>query len=331
METDPLLYSSLFLPRHGSAWRHKKERRKNMKKKTKVKKYRRIDYMGLVYIAPWLLGFLLLQLYPFLSSLFYSFTDYQFFNEPSFVGLKNYIKLFTTDPEFYNSLKVTIVYTLYTVPGKLMMALFIAVLLNKNIKRIGIIRTVYYLPSLFGGSVAVAILWKLLFMDDGAINNILLSLHLPKVQWLGNSSTALMTICLLEIWQFGSSMVMFLAALKQVPASLYEAASLDGAGKIKSFFHITLPQISPIIFFNIIMQTITALQNFTSSFVVPGGGPNKGTYVLGMKLYTDAFTYFKMGYASATSWVIFGLILVVTLLLFRFSSGKVYYEDGGDF
>ncbi len=297
----------------------------------KIKKYRKKDYMGLVYIAPWLIGFLLLQLYPFLSSLYYSFTDYQFFNDPSWIGVQNYKKLFTTDPEFYNSLKVTIVYTLYTVPGKLIMALFIAVLLNQNLKHIGVIRTIYYLPSLFSGSVAVAILWKLLFMDEGTINSLLTSIHLPKVQWLGTTSTALVTICLLEIWQFGSSMVMFLAALKQVPVSLYEAASLDGAGAVKKFFHITIPQISPIIFFNIIMQSITALQNFTSSFVVTGGGPNKGTYVLGMKLYTDAFTYFKMGYASATSWVIFGMILVITLLLFRFSSGKVYYEDGGDF
>ncbi len=302
-----------------------------MKVKVNSRKYRKKDCMGLVYIAPWLLGFLLLQLYPFISSLYYSFTDYQFFNDPKWIGLKNYIKLFTQDSEFYNSLKVTIIYTLYTVPGKLIMALFIAILLNQNIKRIGLIRTIYYLPSLFGGSVAVAILWKLLFMDDGTINNILMNFNLPKVQWLGKSSTALITICLLEIWQFGSSMVMFLAALKQVPYSLYEAASLDGASKIRKFFHITLPQISPIIFFNIIMQTISALQNFTSAFVVTKGGPNKGTYVLGMKLYTDAFTYFKMGFASATSWVIFFMILVVTLLLFRFSSGKVYYEDGGDF
>lgn len=307
------------------------ERFMQQMKTKKIRKYRKKDYMGFMYIAPWLIGFLLLQLYPFLSSLYYSFTDYQFFNQPSWIGFQNYKKLFTVDPEFYNSLKVTVIYTLYTVPGKLIMALFIAVLLNQNMKHIGVIRTVYYLPSLFSGSVAVAILWKLLFMDDGTINSILKGLHLPKVQWLGNTSTALVTICLLEIWQFGSAMVMFLAALKQVPASLYEAASLDGAGTVKKFFHITIPQISPIIFFNIIMQTITALQNFTSSFVVTGGGPNKGTYVLGMKLYTDAFTYFKMGYASATSWVIFGMILVVTLLLFRFSSGKVYYEDGGDF
>lgn len=287
--------------------------------------------MGLLYIAPWLVGLLVLQLYPFVTSFYYSFTDYQFFNKPEFIGLGNYIKLFTSDPEFFKSLQVTIVYTLFTVSGKIMMALFIALLLNKNMKGIGTIRTIYYIPSLFSGSVAVAILWKLLFMNDGAINNILSMVGLPSVKWLGTEGTAMVTICLLEMWMFGSSMVMFLAALKQVPADLYESASLDGAGKVKSFFYITLPQISPILFFNIIMQTITALQNFTSAFVVTNGGPNNGTYVLGMKLYNEAFKYFKMGYASAISWVIFAMILVVTLLLFRFSSGKVYYEDGGDF
>ena len=297
----------------------------------KTKKYKKRDYMGLIYIAPWLVGLLVLQIYPFVTSFYYSFTDYQFFNSPEFIGLGNYIKLFTKDPEFFKSLQVTIIYTLFTVPGKIIMALFIALLLNKNMKGIGLIRTIYYIPSLFSGSVAVAILWKLLFMSDGAINSILNTLGLPTVQWLGTESTAMVTICLLEIWMFGSYMVMFLAALKQVPADLYESASLDGAGKVKSFFYITLPQISPILFFNVIMQTITALQNFTSAFVVTNGGPNNGTYVLGMKLYNEAFKYFKMGYASAVSWVIFAMILVVTLLLFRFSSGRVYYEDGGDF
>ena len=287
--------------------------------------------MGLVYIAPWLAGFLLLQLYPFVSSFLYSFTDYKFFNEPSFTGLNNYIRLFTLDPDFWDSVKVTVLYTLITVPGKLIMALFIACLLNRDIKGIGVIRTVYYLPSLFGGSVAVAILWKILFMSDGAINSILGLFHLPSVQWLGDPDMSLITICMLEIWQFGSSMVMFLAALKQVPAALYEAAAIDGAGAVRKFFSITLPQIAPIIFFNLIMQTITALQNFTSAFVVTGGGPNKSTYVLGMKLYDDAFGYYKMGYACATSWVIVAMVMVVTLLLFRFSSGKIYYEDGGDF
>jgi oligogalacturonide transport system permease protein len=299
--------------------------------KAKVREYKKRDYMGLVYITPWLVGFLLLQLYPFVASLFYSFTQYNIMSAPSFVGLNNYITLFKADTEFWNSLKVTIIFTLYTVPGKLVMALLIALLMSKQMKGINMFRTIYYIPSLFGGSVAVAILWKLMFMDDGVINSLLTSIHLPTVQWLGNPNTSLKTICLLEMWQFGSSMVMFLAALKQVPQSLYEAAQIDGAGKLRCFLKITIPQITPIIFFNLIMQTINALQSFTSAFVITKGGPLKSTYVLGMKLYNEAFKNYKLGYASAISWVIFILIMAVTLLLFRSSSGWVYYEDSDEF
>ncbi len=295
------------------------------------RKYKRRDNQAYLYLLPWLLGFSILQLYPFLSSFFYSFTDYKIASEASFVGLSNYTKLLLSDAEFWNSFKVTIVYTLYTVPGKLIMALAVAVFLNRNIKGINLIRTLYYIPSLFGGSVAIAILWKLMFMDNGVINSLLGVLHLPAVQWLGNTKYALKTICLLEIWQFGSSMVMFLAALKNVPKELYEVASIDGAGTIASFFNITIPQITPIIFFNMIMQTIQALQNFTSAFVITDGGPLKSTYVLGMKLYKEGFSYFKMGYASAISWIIFIVIMFITLLLFRSSSGWVHYEDDGDF
>lgn len=295
------------------------------------RKYKRRDNQAYFYLLPWLLGFSILQLYPFLTSLFYSFTDYKIASIPSFVGLSNYIKLLTQDAEFWNAFKVTIVYTLYTVPGKLIMALAVAVFLNRNIKGINLIRTLYYIPSLFGGSVAVAILWKLMFMDNGVINSLLALIHLPAVQWLGDTKYALKTICLLEIWQFGSSMVMFLAALKNVPKDLYEAASIDGAGKIAGFFQITIPQITPIIFFNMIMQTIQALQNFTSAFVITDGGPLKSTYVLGLKLYKEGFSYFKMGYASAISWIIFIVIMIITLLLFRSSSAWVHYEDDGDF
>lgn len=299
--------------------------------KTKVREYKKRDYMGLIYIAPWLFGFILLQLYPFIASLFYSFTQYNIMSEPTFVGLNNYITLFKVDNEFWNSLKVTIAYTIYTVPGKLVLALLVALLMNKQMKGINLFRTIYYIPSLFGGSVAVAILWKLMFMDDGVINALLTTLYLPQVQWLGNPNVALRTICMLEIWQFGSSMVMFLAALKQVPQSLYEAAQIDGATKLRCFFKITIPQITPIIFFNLIMQTINALQSFTSAFVITKGGPLKSTYVLGMKLYNEAFKNYKLGYASAISWVIFIIIMIVTLLLFRSSSGWVYYEDSDEF
>lgn len=282
---------------------------------------------GLYYVSIWLIGFALFQLYPFITSLWYSFTDYSIFKAPQFVGLDNYVRLFTIDNDFFNSMNVTLQYTFITVPGKVILALLIAMLLNKKLKGVNYIRTIYYIPSLLSGSVAVSILWKVLFMDDGFINNLLAAVHLPAVPWLGSTHTALLTICLLEIWQFGSSMVLFLSALKQVPTSLYEAATIDGAKKHTVFFKITLPMISSVAFFNIIMQLIQALQNFTSAFVVTNGGPSKATYVLGMKLYTDAFRNFRMGYACATSWIMFALMLVMTLVLFATSKKWVYYDN----
>ena len=291
------------------------------------KKTMKREYQAYLYILPWILGFAILQLYPFVSSFIYSFTDYTVGAKATFQGLANYKKLFTQDKEFWNSLKVTILFALYTVPGKLIMALAVAMFLNRDLKGINLIRTLYYIPSLFGGSVAVALLWRLMFLDNGVINAILSALHLPVIQWLGDTRYALRTICMLEIWQFGSSMVMFLAALKQVPRSLYEAAEIDGAGKVTRFFHITLPQISPIIFFNLINQTIQALQNFTSAQVITEGGPLKSTYVLGLKLYKEGFSYFKMGYASAISLVVFAAIMIFTLAIFASSKLWVHYAD----
>ena len=291
------------------------------------KKTMKREYQAYLYILPWILGFAILQLYPFVSSFIYSFTDYTVGAKATFQGLANYKKLFTQDKEFWNSLKVTILFALYTVPGKLIMALAVAMFLNRDLKGINLIRTLYYIPSLFGGSVAVALLWRLMFLDNGVINAILSALHLPVIQWLGDTRYALRTICMLEIWQFGSSMVMFLAALKQVPRSLYEAAEIDGAGKVTRFFHITLPQISPIIFFNLINQAIQALQNFTSAQVITEGGPLKSTYVLGLKLYKEGFSYFKMGYASAISWVVFAAIMIFTLAIFASSKLWVHYAD----
>ena len=270
----------------------------------KKKKLFSRDNQAYLYLLPWIVGMLVLQIYPFITSFYYSLTEYNALTDPKFVGMANYIRLFTRDKEFFKSLTATVTYAVLTVPFKIIMSLFIAILLNKGRKGIGALRTIYYLPSLFGGSMAVSILWKIMFMDDGMINAFLHSFGHETISFLGNPATALPTLSALEVWQFGSSMVMFLAALKQVPQSLYEAARIDGAGRIKSFFSITIPQISPIIFFCIIMQTINALQNFTSAFVVTQGGPVKSTYMLGLKLYNDGFLFMKMGYASATSWVL---------------------------
>lgn len=289
------------------------------------------EQQGLLYVAPWLVGFLVLQLYPFVISLYYSLCDYKMMSKPVFIGFQNYIKLFTVDKDFWNSLFATLQFTILTVPGKLILALLVALLMNQKLKGINFIRTIYYIPSLFGGSVAICALWRLMFTDTGVVNAFLGKLGIGAISWLGNPNIAMGTIALMEIWQFGSSMILFLAALKNVPPALYEAAEIDGSGKIHSFFTITIPQITPIILFNVLMQMIQALQNFTSAFVITKGGPAKATYVLGMKLYYDGFSYFKMGYASATSWIIFVMIFIATMAIMKSSAAWVYYEDGGDF
>ena len=287
-----------------------------------------MNSVAYIYLLPWIIGILGLQLYPFIISFYYALNDYNPIRLPlRFVGLNNFIELFTRDPEFWTSLRATILYVLYTVPPKIIMSLFIAILLNKSRRGIGILRTAYYLPSLFGGSVAVAVLWQIMFMDQGMVNGWINLLGFDTVQFLGNPRTALPTLSALEVWQFGSSMVLFLAALKQVPVSLYEAASIDGASVIKRFFKITLPYISPVLFFCIIMQTINALQNFTSAFIITRGGPLKSTYMLALKLYNDGFHYWRMGYASATSWIIFVILTVFTLVLFASQKYWVFYSD----
>ena len=305
--------------------------KKNKAASVPKKQWKLKDFRGLFYISPWLIGFLCLQLYPFLSSLYYSFTQYNVLGSPKFIGLNNYIRLFTIDPDFKKSILVTLEYALISVPAKLLFALLIAIVLNMKLKGINLCRTVYYIPSILGGSVAVSALWRLMFMSDGILNKLLALVGLPAVNWLGQAGTAMFTICLLQVWQFGSSMVLFLAALKQIPMDLHEAASIDGAGRGKRFFYITLPMITPIIFFNLIMQSINALQNFTSAFVITNGGPLKSTSLIGMKLYTEGFSNFKMGYASAISWVLFAIVLVFTMFIFKSSDAWVYYEDGGDF
>lgn len=286
---------------------------------------------GLLYIAPWLIGFLVLQLYPMISSLYYSFTNYSMGRNTVWVGLKNYIDIFTKDPYFKNSVRVTLIYVIVAVPMKLGFALFIAVLLNQKLRGINFFRTAYYIPSILAGSISIAILWKAMFIKDGFINQLLGYLNIPPISWYGTPNMALLTICILTMWQFGSSMVLFLAGLQQIPASLYEAAQMDGAGAVKRFFKITLPMLSPTIFFNLIMQTINAFQEYTSAAIITHGGPVYGTYLYGLKLYEEAFSNWRMGYACALSWVLFVVILLFTIIMFKTSDKWVYYEDGGVF
>ena len=224
---------------------------------------------------------------------------------------------------------MTVFYVLVSVPLKLVFALFIAMLLNMKVKGIGIFKTLYYLPSILGGSVGIAILWRFLFNKSGFVNLLFSKIGLPAVDWLGSPKVSLLTISLLAVWQFGSSMILFLAALKQIPRDLYEAAQVDGAGRIRIFFTITLPMITPIVLFNIVMQMINAFQEFSAPFLITKGGPLKATYLYGLMLYDTAFTYLKMGYASALSWIMFIIIMILTALIFKSSEYWTFYQDGG--
>ena len=288
---------------------------------------KRYNYTGYLYILPWIIGFLVLQLVPLINSFWYSFTNFQLLGDPKFLGLENYKKIFTADPTFLQSLKVTSYYVLIAVPLKISFALVIAIILNQNIKGINLFRTLYYIPSILGGSVAISVLWKYLFMNQGVVNNLIGIFGIKAVDWLGDPHYALGTISLVTVWQFGSSMLLFLAGLKQIPVSQYEAARIDGAGRMRIFWQITIPELSPIILFNLIMQMINAFQDFTSAFVITQGGPLKSTYLYGLMLYDQGFKFFKMGYSSALSWILFAIILFFTSLTFRSSESWVHYGD----
>ncbi len=285
------------------------------------------DRRGLLYILPWLVGFVVFHVIPIGSSIGFAFSDLKLLNRPRFVGLANFSYMLTKDDLFFHALKTTFVYTAVSVPAKVVFALFVALLLNLRVRGVGFFRLVYYLPSILGGSVVISVLWRFLFMREGLANLILrVTTGAGPLDWLG-PNLALPTLSLLQVWQFGSSMVLFLAALKSVPRELYEASMVDGAGRVRMFLTVTIPLITPIIFFNVVMQTINALQHFTEFFVVTGGGPLHATYVFGVKIWEEAFKYLKMGYAAALSWVLVAVIVVFTTVIFFTSRYWVFYED----
>ncbi|WP_086351029.1 carbohydrate ABC transporter permease [Candidatus Enterococcus clewellii] len=286
-------------------------------------------YIGLLYLAPWVIGLCFFVIYPFAMSLYYSFTDYSMLNEAQFVGIANYKKMFFDDPIFWSSLKATIKFVFLTVPLKMIFALFIAYIMNAKLKGIGFFRTAYYVPSVLGANVAIAVLWQFLFKGDGLINMFLNSLGLEGVGWFSSTGGAMATIVILRVWQFGSAMVIFLNALAEIPEELYEAAAIDGASKFRQFFSVTLPQLTPIIFFNLILQLVQAFQEFDGPFLITNGGPMRSTYLLPMYIYDSAFKTFNMGYSSALSWILFVLIMIFTAVLFKSSKRWVFYADGG--
>ncbi|WP_029013587.1 carbohydrate ABC transporter permease [Niveispirillum irakense] len=288
---------------------------------------------GYLYIAPFLLGLATFTLFPFLSSFLLSFSDYQLQDpvaQANFTGLTNYREM-AADATFHNSLWVTFLYVFVTVPLKLAFALFIAFVLNFKLRGIGFFRTAYYVPSILGGSVAIAVLWRYVFAGDGLINQVSIWLGGEPLNWLGEPGYALFTIVLLRLWQFGSAMVVFLAGLQNIPTDLYEAATIDGASKWRIFFTITLPLLTPVIFFNFIMQIVQAFQEFNGPYIITGGGPLKSTYLLPLMIYEEAFKYFNVGYASALSWALFVIIAIFTVIAFTSAKYWVFYgSERGD-
>jgi len=283
---------------------------------------------GYAFISPWLVGFFAFTIVPIIVSIYYSFTDYDILASPVYIGIKNFRDM-VHDGLFWQSLKVTFIYAFFSVPMRLIFALFIAMVLNRKAHLIRFHQTIYYLPSVLGGSIAVAVMWRQLFMSDGAVNAILgaIGIH-SKVSWIGRPGTALWTLILLAVWQFGSSMLIFLAGLKQIPKTYYEAASIDGARATQQFFKITIPHLTPVIFFNLIMQLINGFAVFTQAFVVSNGtgDPMNSTLVYALYLYQRAFKYYQMGYGSAMAWVLVLIIGTFTAVLFRSSGNWVYYE-----
>jgi multiple sugar transport system permease protein len=278
-----------------------------------------------VFMSPAIVGLLLFILGPIVASAYFSFTDYDILGSPVWIGFGNYIELFH-DPLFWKSIKVTMIYSVVSVPAGLILSLFVAMLLNRNIRGIFIFRTIFYLPAVMSG-VAVALLWKWIFNPEFGLMNWaldLIGIHGPK--WFIDEQWALPPIIIMGLWNVGASMLIYLAGLQGIPTDLYEASEIDGANKRKQFFHITIPMLSPVIFFNLITMIIGALQVFTEGFVMTAGGPNNATLFSVLYLYRNAFSYLQMGYASALAWMLFIIIFIFTIIVFKSSPMWVFYE-----
>ncbi|MCL2086553.1 MAG: sugar ABC transporter permease [Oscillospiraceae bacterium] len=283
-----------------------------------------------MFILLWFVGFLIFRLYPFASSLYYSFTDFNLLRHMTSthnaVGFDNYAFVFTDDIPL-RSLGITFMYSFVTVPLKLIVSLFVAYILNYKLKGVNLFRTAYYIPSILGGSIAIAVLWKAMFSNEGVINTIMGAVGLAPYNWLGESDTAVFIISALRIWQFGSAMVLFLAALKGVSLDLYEAATIDGASKVRQFFSITVPLITPIIFYNLITQVVQAFQEFNGPFIITNGGPDGATTLIALLIYNNAFRQYDMGMASAMAWVLFLIVAILSIVAFVSQKKWVYYDD----
>lgn len=287
---------------------------------------RREFAIGLAFISPWIIGFLWFTAYPVIASFYYSFTSYQIIGTPKWIGLGNFSTLFRQDDLFWTSLKNTAYYVVTSVPLDLIVALFFALLLNVGIVGRSFFRTAFYLPTVVP-TVASAILWIMLFNTDGGIINAALGVaHISPIPWLSSPNWAMPALILLSVWGIGSAVIIFLAGLQDVPRVLYDAASLDGAGPLRSAWHVTLPMVSPVILFNFILGMIGAVQVFTTPFIMTAGGPLNATLMYSIVLFNNAFVYYKMGYASAMAWLMFFVVLGLTMLSLRLSRSYIHYE-----
>ena len=284
---------------------------------------------GHLFLGPWFIGFFVLTLGPMIASLYLSMTDFSLLSKPNWIGLKNYVDMFTNDPKYLASIKATVIYVVLGVPAQLIVALAVAVFLNRAFRGMDFYRSVFYLPSLLGGSVAVAVLWQQLFADDGLLNQLLGYVGIQGPAWISEPETAIYTLIVLHVWQFGAPMVIFLAGLRQIPLVYQEAARVDGANRAQIFFRVTIPLLSPIIFFNLIMQVIGAFQAFAPAFIISdgSGGPANSLLFYTLYLYQQGFGNFHMGYASAMAWVLFVAVAALTAVNFALSKYWVHYDE----
>jgi multiple sugar transport system permease protein len=285
------------------------------------------NLVGYLFISPWLIAFFLFAFIPMVVSLGLSFTDYHILRGWNFIGLDNFHRMFYEDRRYWHSVSATVKYVAFAVPLRVIFALAVAMLLNTKHRGVAIYRAAYYAPSVVGGSIAVAVMWREIFAREGLANYFMSQFGQPRIWWLGHPDYAIWTLVLLAAWQFGSPMLIFLAGLKQIPEQLYESASIDGANAVQKFTRITLPLLTPVIFFNLIMQLIAGFMTFTQAFIVTGGRPLDTTLFYALYLYRRAFETYEMGYASAMAWVMLVVVAMLTAIVFWTSSHWVYYES----
>lgn len=302
------------------------------KKRTAIRarswRQRNNNLMGYLFISPWLIGFFGLTLIPIAASLWLGFTNYDILTPglPKWIGLRNFETMFFRDLRYWRAVRATLYYTFAAVPLKLAFALLVAMLLYRARKLISFYRAAYYAPSIVGGSIAVAVMWREIFGIKGLVNALLAVFGIPGKVWLGDPSTAIWTLILLSVWQFGSPMLIFLAGLKQIPNEYYEAASIDGAGSWSKFANITWPLLTPVIFFNLVMQIIYGFMTFTQAFIVTSGAPLDTTLFYNLYVFIRAFQTFNMGYAAAMAWVLLVVVSLITAVIFKLSNYWVFYE-----